>query len=174
MNELSAPSNLNCKIRSLLSFGLRSYFITPQGYTRLILVHGCCVRRADAGLNFLRNSFTAPEAWGALVCTKQQVREYIKERVYTKNGVKCEADIIVYFRVIDPETAVYQVDDYETALANFIRASLRDAVGQLTSQELLSGRERLKSSLKTALEPVVPMWGVEVELVEIREIETQQ
>lgn len=172
--ERQTVSDLHCKIRSTLSLGLRTYFVTPQGYVRLILVHGQCVRRADVGLNYLKQSLTASEKLGPLVCIKQQVREYVKERVHTKNGVNCAIDVIVYFRVTDPETAVFEVDDYEIAMSNFVRATLRNAVGQLTSQELLAGREKLKQSLKEALAPVTPMWGVDVELVEVREIETQQ
>lgn len=167
-------NDLNCRIRNVLSLGLRTYFITPEGYVRLILIHGQYAKQVGSGLNYLKQSFSAPEKLGPLVCIKQQVREYVKERVHTKNGVNCAIDVIVYFRVTDPETAVFGVDDYEAAMSNFIRASLRNSVGQLTSQELLAGREKLKTSLKETLTPVTPMWGVDVELVEVREIETQQ
>ncbi len=97
-----------------------------------------------------------------------------KQEVITKDNVTVGVDAVVYFRVIDPAKAVLETTNYTYATAQFAQAALRDVVGNVELDELLSKREEISIQIKTIVDAQTDQWGIDVENVKIQNIELPQ
>lgn len=93
-----------------------------------------------------------------------------RQRIITKDNVTVDVDAVVYYRVINPIDAVVKVQDYITA-SNFIaQTTLRDVVGQVELDELLTRRDELGKRIQTIVDEVTEGWGIKVTQVAIRDV----
>jgi regulator of protease activity HflC (stomatin/prohibitin superfamily) len=167
----SAGNKLVCVLLSVFTLGVRRFFSVPQGYARIVTAFGKFIRAAQPGLNSCLSLWGLYQRPGMLVPIMEQVREYPKENVFTRDGVGCTIDVVVFFTIREPGKAVFEVEDYETAIRNLIQATLRNECGNLATRELLAGREKLAQRLKESLEKDTAPWGISVRLVELTGIE---
>ena len=79
-------------------------------------------------------------------------------------------DSILYFRIIDPVKAVYDIEDLGMALYKLLETTLRQSIGTMDSDEIIKGREKIGASVKSALEEASAAWGTQITRVEIEEI----
>ena len=79
-------------------------------------------------------------------------------------------DSILYFRIIDPVKAVYEIEDLGMALYKLLETTLRQSIGTMDSDEIIKGREKIGASVKSALEEASAAWGTQITRVEIEEI----
>ena len=93
-----------------------------------------------------------------------------KQRVITKDNVTVDVDAVVYFRIIDPQKAVVEVQRYEVATGLLAQTTLRDILGNQTLDELLSKREDLNKSLQKIIDQGTDPWGIKVSNVTIRDV----
>lgn len=97
-----------------------------------------------------------------------------KQEVITKDNVTVGVDAVVYFRVIDPAKAILETTNYTYATAQFAQAALRDVVGNVELDELLSKREDISVQIKTIVDSQTDQWGIDVENVKVQNIELPQ
>jgi len=88
----------------------------------------------------------------------------------TRDNVTVRVDAVVYYKVIDPISAVVQVQDYGFAIAQVAQTSLRSIIGKSELDELLSNRERLNQGLEVMLDSPAAPWGIEIDRVEIKDV----
>ena len=93
-----------------------------------------------------------------------------KQRVITEDNVTVDVDAVVYFRVVDPQKAIVEVQRYEMATGLQAQTTLRDVLGRQNLDELLSNREELNKSLQTIIDSATDPWGVKVSAVTIRDV----
>jgi len=93
-----------------------------------------------------------------------------KQRIITKDNVTVDVDAIVYFRVIDPQMAVLKVKDYFTASALLAQTTLRDVIGQVELDDLLTRRDELNKRLQQILDEATEPWGIKVTTVALRDV----
>jgi regulator of protease activity HflC (stomatin/prohibitin superfamily) len=93
-----------------------------------------------------------------------------KQRVITEDNVTVDVDAVVYFRVIDPQKAVVEVQRYDIATGLQAQTTLRDVLGRQSLDELLSNREELNKSLQAIIDGVTDPWGIKVSAVTIRDV----
>ncbi len=93
------------------------------------------------------------------------------QEVITKDNVTVKVNAVVYFRVVDPESAVCKVLDYIRATSQIAQTTLRNVLGQSELDELLSKREKLNQMLQKITDEHTDPWGVKVTTVEIKEVE---
>ena len=93
------------------------------------------------------------------------------QEVITKDNVSVKVSAVVYFRVIDANKAVIEVEDYFFATSQLAQTTLRSICGQAELDELLSEREKLNSKIQAILDQDTEPWGVKVSKVEIKEID---
>lgn len=93
-----------------------------------------------------------------------------KQRIITKDNVTVDVDAIVYFRVSDPISAVMRVKDYFTASALLAQTTLRDVIGQVELDDLLTRREDLNKRIQQILDEATEPWGIKVTTVAIRDV----
>jgi len=93
-----------------------------------------------------------------------------KQRIITKDNVTVDVDAVVYFRVNDANQAVVKVQDYILATSLLSQTTLRDVLGQVEFDELLTKREELNKRLQAILDEVTEPWGVKVSAVSIKDV----
>lgn len=97
-----------------------------------------------------------------------------KQEVITKDNVTVGVDAVVYFRVLDPVKAVLETTNYTYATAQFAQAALRDVVGNVEMDELLSKRLEISIQIKEIVDAETDKWGIDVENVKMQNIELPQ
>src|SRR6266496_3014403 len=97
-----------------------------------------------------------------------------RQEVITKDNVTINVDAVVYFRVISAEKAVLETNNYLYATAQFAQAALRDVVGNVELDSLLSQREQISQEIKRIVDSETDRWGIDVENVKIQNIELPQ
>lgn len=94
-----------------------------------------------------------------------------KQEVITKDNVPANINAVVYYQVIKPEDAVLKVQDYDYAIAQYAQAALRDIVGSVTLDELLSERQKISEEIKKIVDSETSEWGIDVTAIKIQDIE---
>jgi regulator of protease activity HflC (stomatin/prohibitin superfamily) len=91
--------------------------------------------------------------------------------VITRDNVSIKVNAVVYFRVIDPNKAVVEVENYLYATSQLAQTTLRSVVGQADLDELLSQREKINITLQDILDKHTEPWGIKVSLVETKQVD---
>ena len=97
-----------------------------------------------------------------------------KQEVITKDNVTIGVDAVVYFRVVAAEKAVLETVNYMYATSQFAQAALRDVIGNVEMDDLLSKREEISQQIKHIVDSETDKWGIDVENVKIQNIELPQ
>lgn len=93
------------------------------------------------------------------------------QEAITNDNVTVKVNAVAYFRVIDPERAVVQVEDFRRATYQIAQTSLRSVIGEAELDELLAHRDRINTKLAKIIDEATEPWGVKVSLVEIKDVE---
>ena len=91
--------------------------------------------------------------------------------IITKDNVSIKVNAVVYFRVIDPEKAVTEVEDFLYATSQLAQTTLRSILGQGELDQLLSEREKINADLQSILDLDTDPWGVKVTKVEVKHVD---
>jgi len=91
--------------------------------------------------------------------------------VITKDNVSVKVNAVVYFRVLDADKAIVDVQDYLFATSQLSQTTLRSILGQFELDELLSEREKINENLQIILDKHTDPWGIKVSLVEVKHID---
>ncbi|RLF28849.1 MAG: slipin family protein [Thermoplasmata archaeon] len=101
---------------------------------------------------------------------RTRVIDVPKQRVITKDNVTVDVDAVVYFRIIDPQKAVVEVQRYDLATSLLAQTTLRDVLGQKNLDDLLAKRDELNKSLQNVIDQGTDPWGIKVSAVTIRDV----
>ncbi len=93
-----------------------------------------------------------------------------KQRIITKDNVTVDVDAVVYFRVNDATQAVVKVQDYVRSSSLLAQTTMRDVIGQVEFDEVLTKREELNKKLQTILDEITEPWGIKVSAVSIKDV----
>jgi regulator of protease activity HflC (stomatin/prohibitin superfamily) len=91
--------------------------------------------------------------------------------VITKDNVTVKVNAVVYFRVIDPQKAIIEVEDFYYATSQIAQTTLRSILGQNTFDDLLSNREAINAELQKVIDQQTEPWGVKVTTVEVKNVD---
>jgi regulator of protease activity HflC (stomatin/prohibitin superfamily) len=91
--------------------------------------------------------------------------------VITKDNVSVKVNAVVYFRVMEPQSAILEVQDYLFATSQLAQTTLRSVLGEVTLDELLSEREKLNLQLQEIIDKHTDPWGIKVQLVEMKHVD---
>ena len=101
---------------------------------------------------------------------RERVRDVPKQRVVTKDNVTIDVDAVVYYRIVDPDKAVVQVQRYDAATDLLAQTTLRDVLGEVELDYLLQNREELNKRIQSILDAGTDAWGIKVTRVTIRDV----
>jgi len=91
--------------------------------------------------------------------------------VISKDNVSVKVNAVVYFRVIDPERAIIQVEDYYAATSQLAQTTLRSVLGKHELDEMLSERDKLNADIQQILDTQTDAWGIKITSVEIKHVD---
>ena len=94
--------------------------------------------------------------------------------VITKDNVSVKVNAVVYFRVMNPERAIVEVEDYLYATSQLAQTTLRSVLGETELDELLAERDTINSKLQTILDEQTDDWGIKVSAVEVKHVDLPQ
>jgi regulator of protease activity HflC (stomatin/prohibitin superfamily) len=92
------------------------------------------------------------------------------QEVITRDNVTTSVNAVVYYRVVDPNNAVNNVEEYRMATAQLAQTTLRSVAGQAELDELLSERDKLNQQIQSILDEATDVWGIKVTAVEIKDV----
>ncbi|HLF66048.1 MAG TPA: slipin family protein [Gammaproteobacteria bacterium] len=94
--------------------------------------------------------------------------------VISRDNVSVKVNAVVYFRVMDPEKSIIQVENYFEATSQLAQTTLRSVLGQHELDEMLSEREKINIHLQTILDKQTDAWGIKISLVEIKHVDLNE
>ena len=94
--------------------------------------------------------------------------------VISRDNVSVKVNAVVYFRVIDPEKAIIQVENYFAATSQLAQTTLRSVLGQHELDEMLASRDRLNLDIQSILDQQTDAWGIKVGNVEIKHVDLDE
>ncbi len=96
------------------------------------------------------------------------------QEVITRDNVPARVDAVLYFRVIDPNRAVIEVENYVLATSQISQTTLRSVLGQKDLDDLLTNRETINEELQSIIDDHTEPWGIKVSVVEVKDVEIPQ
>jgi len=96
------------------------------------------------------------------------------QEVITKDNVPVRVNAVAYFRIVDPKSAVVQVENYMVATSQIAQTTLRSVLGQHSLDELLSEREKINTILQGIIDEQTAPWGIKISIVEVKDVEIPQ
>jgi regulator of protease activity HflC (stomatin/prohibitin superfamily) len=91
--------------------------------------------------------------------------------VITKDNVSVKVNAVVYFRVVDPQRAVIEIENYLYATSQLAQTTLRSVLGESDLDELLSDREKINHELQEIIDHATDPWGIKVSMVEVKHVD---
>ncbi|MDD3436064.1 MAG: SPFH/Band 7/PHB domain protein [Candidatus Gastranaerophilales bacterium] len=101
---------------------------------------------------------------------REAVYDFPRQNVITKDNVTISINAIIYFQIIDPKSAVYEIQNLSDAIEKLTQTTLRNLVGQLDLDESLVSRDKINHELRAILDEATNKWGVKVNRVELQDI----
>jgi regulator of protease activity HflC (stomatin/prohibitin superfamily) len=145
----------------------RSARIVSQFEKGLVLRLGKYHATASSGLNFL-----APLIDELIkVDMREQVIQVEPQKVITRDNVTVTVDAVIYYRVIDPVRAVFEVQNFALAATTLAQTNLRNLIGDKSLDETLIARDMINTNLRAVLDEATNTWGVKVTRVEVQKID---
>ena len=168
---------------------LKGFKIIPQSETRVVERLGRYDRTLQSGINYLfpiidraREVYHRAEiryADGSKLATmvktskidlREQVYDFDKQSVITKDNVTTTINALLYFQIVDPVKSVYEIDNLPNAIEKLTQTTLRNVIGELELDETLTSRDTINSKLRAVLDDATNKWGVKVNRVELQDI----
>jgi regulator of protease activity HflC (stomatin/prohibitin superfamily) len=152
----------------------------------LLLIYSIRIlREYERAVVFLLGRFWKVKGPGLVIIVpfiQQMVRMDLRTRVLdvppqdviSKDNVSVRVNAVIYFRVLDPEKAVIQVEQFEAATSQLAQTTLRSVVGQHDLDEMLAEREKLNNEIQRILDAQTDAWGIKVSNVELKHIDLNE
>jgi regulator of protease activity HflC (stomatin/prohibitin superfamily) len=145
--------------------------LVPQGSKWVVQRLGKFHKTLNPGLNIL---IPYVDNVAYKVTTKDQVLDIHSQEVITMDNAVILANAVAFINVMNPEKAVYGVENYHVAIQNLVQTSLRSIIGEMALDSALSSRDSIKSKLKEAISDDISDWGITLKTVEIQDIKPSQ
>lgn len=101
---------------------------------------------------------------------REQVYDFDKQNVITKDNVQTQINALLYFQIVDPFKAVYEINNLPNAIEKLTQTTLRNVIGELELDESLTSRDTINAKLRAVLDEATNKWGVKVNRVELQDI----
>ena len=172
-----------------LVFVAKGVIIVQQAEVVIVERPGKFDRVLQSGFNFIIPVLEAPRAIDWKVTQKgfdgstysiiqkrtkidlrEAVYDFPRQNVITKDNVSISIHALLYFQIVDPKSAVYEIQNLPDAIEKLTQTNLRNLVGQLDLDESLVSRDKINHELRAILDEATNKWGVKVNRVELQDI----
>lgn len=143
------------------------------------------LREYERGVIFMLGRFYSVKGPGLIIIIpvlQQMVRVDLRtlvmdvptQDVISRDNVSVQVNAVIYFRVVDPERAIIQVENYLEATSQLSQTTLRSVLGQHDLDDMLAERDRLNDDIQSILDKQTEAWGVKVANVEIKHVDLNE
>ena len=143
------------------------------------------LREYERGVVFMLGRFWQVKGPGLVIIVpivQQMVRVDLRTRVLdvpsqdviSRDNVSVKVNAVLYYRVIDPQRAIIQVENFEVATSQLAQTTLRSVLGQHELDEMLAARERLNADIQRILDEQTETWGIKVQNVELKHVDLNE
>ena len=161
-------------------------FIIPLVLLIILLVSMLKIlREYERGVVFMLGRFWSVKGPGLIIIIpilqemmrvdlRTMVLDVPTQDVISRDNVSVKVNAVVYMRVVDPEKAIIQVENYFEATSQLAQTTLRSVLGQHELDEMLSGREKLSTNIQDILDQQTDGWGIKVSNVEMKQVDLDE
>ena len=159
----------------VLIFAKMALVIIPQSETKIIERLGRYYATLRPGINIIipivdRAKEIVVMRAGRYVYSnsidlREQVYDFPKQNVITKDNVQTEINALLYFQIVDPFKAVYEINNLPNAIEKLTQTTLRNIIGELELDETLTSRDTINTKLRSVLDDATNKCGIKVNLV---------
>jgi len=151
----------------------------------LLLYSFRVLREYERGVVFLLGRLWKVKGPGMIIIIpviQQMVRVDLRTRVFdvppqdviSRDNVSVRVNAVIYYRVMDPEKAIIQVEHFNEATSQLAQTTLRSVLGQHDLDQMLAEREKLNSDIRTILDEQTDAWGIKVSIVELKHVDLNE
>ena len=158
----------------------KSLVIIPQSETKIIERLGKYYATLRPGINIIipfidrakdivamRNGHYV---YSNTIDLREQVYAFDKQNVITKDNVQTQINALLYFQIVDPFKAVYEISNLPNAIEKLTQTTLRNIIGELELDQTLTSRDTINTKLRAVLDDATNKWGIKVNRVELQDI----
>jgi regulator of protease activity HflC (stomatin/prohibitin superfamily) len=102
---------------------------------------------------------------------REQVIDVPPQEIITEDNVVVTIDAVIYYQVVDPRRAMYEIEDFELAIVKLAQTTLRNIVGEMSLDVCLTSREKINVELRSVLDQATDKWGTKVNRIELQRID---
>ncbi len=162
-----------------LIFGLLSFFSIP--ILIVILASIRQINQYERGLLFTFGKYTATKGpgWRIVLPVIQHMKkvdirtktvDVPEQEAVTKDNIPVGINAVIYYRIINAEKAVLEVENFFYAISQLAQVTMRNAVGQVTLDDLLKNREEVSRGIQEVVDKATDPWGIQVENLDLKDI----
>ena len=155
-------------VLAVIFYVYRSIRVVPQATAAVIERFGRYKRTLEPGLRFL---VPGADRVRATVDLREQVMPFPPQEVITEDNLLVYIDWVVYFQVIDPRRATYEIQNFVQAIEYLVSTTLRNIIGGMDLEATLTSRDEVNRQLRDVLDSETGRWGIRVSRVELRTIQ---
>ena len=149
---------------------LKSFRIVKQYEKGIVVRLGKYSHTVDSGITLLTPFVDSI----ILVDMREKVMNVQPQKVITKDNVSVIVDAVIYYKVVDPIKAEFEIEDFDYAATTLAQTNLRNLIGDKSLDETLTARDSINTSLRQVLDEATNAWGVKVTKVELQKIDPPQ
>ena len=158
--------------------------IIPQSETRIVERLGKYYATLKPGVNLIfpfvdRTKTIVSMRNGRYVYTntidlREQVYDFARQNVITKDNIQMQINALLYFQIVDPFKAVYEINNLPNAIEKLTQTTLRNIIGEMELDQTLTSRDIINTKLRGVLDDATNKWGIKVNRVELQDITPPQ
>ena len=157
-----------------------SVVIIPQSETRIIERLGKYYATLKPGINIIIPFIDRAKiimtlnrgryVYSSTIDLREQVYDFDKQNVITKDNIQMQINALLYFQIVDPFKAVYEINNLPNAIEKLTQTTLRNIIGELELDQTLTSRDTINTKLPAVLDDATNKWGIKVNRVELQDI----
>ena len=158
----------------------KSLVIISQSETKIIERLGKYYATLQPGINVIIPFIDHPKEivsanngryqYTSSIDLREQVYDFDRQNVITKDNIQMEINALLYFQIVDPFKAVYEINNLPNAIEKLTQTTLRNIIGEMELDQTLTSRDTINTKLRGALDDATNKWGIKVNRVELQDI----
>ncbi|MBP3744837.1 MAG: SPFH/Band 7/PHB domain protein [Prevotella sp.] len=108
--------------------------------------------------------------YSANIDLREQVYDFDRQNVITKDNIQMQINALLYFQIVDPFKAVYEINNLPNAIEKLTQTTLRNIIGEMELDQTLTSRDTINTKLRAVLDDATNKWGIKVNRVELQDI----
>ena len=164
----------------VIFFTMKAVVIISQSETKVIERLGKYYATLQPGINiimpFLDHAKEVVAVKGgryvytSTIDLREQVYDFARQNVITKDNIQMQINALLYFQIVDPFKAVYEINNLPNAIEKLTQTTLRDIIGEMELDQTLTSRDTINTKLRAVLDDATNKWGIKVNRVELQDI----